>query len=614
MADLTLLGSASFSASSNAAFNQELSGGASNSALTFHGRSAFTVEFRLTATESQSGLRVFVGKEKSFWIGKHAESGAEGITCRYGSSPNEEKINASIVPVVGQTYHIALVLGPLGGKLFVDGVLTGSNSTPYSSSTPASSAFPFVINEGFNSNSPAIDSTAKIDEVAVFDYEKYDASFTPPTAPYVGDESGLVSLYHLDGDGVDSKGAAPSVSIYPDNTAIVYSPYNWLVNSTSAKTVNPGAYFKTILNGASATLVFDTSLVSATRIPNIRVYMNGDLVVDQKLAETVTVNKPSDSSANSHLIEFYLDAAPHTTDRWAGDEGGVIFKGLAASSISTPVKRPYKTLIFGDSITEGFKTLSGSNSGDNEVDNNSATRSWAKRLGELLNSEVGVIAWAGQGIQKGGSGNIPQLSDAWDFLWSGQPNDFSDSPNLCIWLHGQNDGTASTVTQGLLALNAQLAAMKGTKFVLLRPLKSNDQAANLQTIVGTCDEPKRVRYQDTAGIHNENDGPDTTHPYAFSCMAKIAPSFGNLLKDDIGEIFTGTPSSLTLTIDAPNGDHKTVLLDENENVVYSGEVSYSNGSATLSGLEVASSSLLRGYVDSGSTVSSEGCGVKGESI
>ncbi|MBJ2129056.1 hypothetical protein JC525_08915 [Alteromonas sp. IB21] len=71
---------------------------------------------------------------------------------------------------------------------------------------------------------------------------------------------------------------------------------------------------------------------------------------------------------------------------------------------------------------------------------------------------------------------------------------------------------------------------------------------------------------------------------------------------------------ITLDIGAPDGTYKTYLMDVDDNEVFSGNVAYSGGSATITGLSVAAGTLLRGYVDSGNTLESEGCGIKGVTV
>ena len=71
---------------------------------------------------------------------------------------------------------------------------------------------------------------------------------------------------------------------------------------------------------------------------------------------------------------------------------------------------------------------------------------------------------------------------------------------------------------------------------------------------------------------------------------------------------------VTFDIGAPDGTYKTYLMDVDDNEVFSGNVAYSGGSATITGLSVPAGTFLRGYVDSGNTVSSEGCGIKGVTV
>lgn len=72
-------------------------------------------------------------------------------------------------------------------------------------------------------------------------------------------------------------------------------------------------------------------------------------------------------------------------------------------------------------------------------------------------------------------------------------------------------------------------------------------------------------------------------------------------------------SSLSLNVSsAPDGVHYTVLLDTSDNVIHRRAITYTSGAAEITALPVASGSLVRGYVDAGSTLLSEGCGVKGE--
>lgn len=72
-------------------------------------------------------------------------------------------------------------------------------------------------------------------------------------------------------------------------------------------------------------------------------------------------------------------------------------------------------------------------------------------------------------------------------------------------------------------------------------------------------------------------------------------------------------SELSLSVSGvPDGSHYTILLDANDNVIHRRNITYYSGVANMSALPVDSGSLVRGVVDAGNTVLSEGCGVKGE--
>lgn len=66
-------------------------------------------------------------------------------------------------------------------------------------------------------------------------------------------------------------------------------------------------------------------------------------------------------------------------------------------------------------------------------------------------------------------------------------------------------------------------------------------------------------------------------------------------------------------VGAPDGQHKTLLLDKNT-VIFSGSVNYLNENASVPNIRVTTGSVFRGYVDSGETELSEGCGVKGVTV
>lgn len=112
--------------------------------------------------------------------------------------------------------------------------------------------------------------------------------------------------------------------------------------------------------------------------------------------------------------------------------------------------------------------------------------------------------------------------------------------------------------------------------------------------------------------HQGQDFDETTFPTGDETHGSQAVMVEPVTIESL--VTEGTPPvtvSITLDIGAPEGTYKTYLMDVDDNEVFSGNVTYSGGSATITGLSVSAGTFLRGYVDSGNTVSSEGCGVKG---
>lgn len=338
--------------------------------------------------------------------------------------------------------------------------------------------------------------------------------------------SGTVDDFVLDDTGAGS-GVTPKA---PNDAGIYYSPYTWHKNSTRAKTINNGAYFKTVFTGASCVLSFNVSGVS-TPNPRLLIRVDGRTFQAETLAASITVTVPSDQDNDRHLLEVFVDATSETVNRWSPQATGVLLTGItlasSGDSLSLPTIRPKLLIAYGDSITEGVRTLA--ENGATDVARNSSMVSWLPELAARLNAEYANVGFGASGLINGGSGGVPRLADSWDLLWSGQARDFTTPPDYCVWLEGTNDGSSSTVTPGLLALNEQLAAMPGTRFYVMRPLNGTAQATNLQTICSTCDDPSRVSYVNTAGFWETYEASDSLHPYGYVNLSKIGPQMASAI-------------------------------------------------------------------------------------
>ncbi|MBB5714767.1 LamG-like jellyroll fold domain-containing protein [Sphingomonas aerophila] len=190
-------------------FGQELAGGYGFSPAAtdlMAGQATVTLEAWFSVAAAPSSLRVFVGQSQRCFLGVNAQgrlvagfnkqAAATGATVYINSSSGSA---AGTNPVVsdGARHHVALVMTPTGVTLYLDGAQVGSSATAF---WQGAATDKFGVGN-FNSTDTTFLWTGTLDEVAVWSTAKYSAAFTPPTTPYVGSETGLIGLYHLDGTG-----------------------------------------------------------------------------------------------------------------------------------------------------------------------------------------------------------------------------------------------------------------------------------------------------------------------------------------------------------------------------------------------------------------------------
>lgn len=149
-----------------------------------------------------SGTQVAVGQGGRCWIGVNNTGrligayNSDASTTTYIGGTTTSANGTNPVVTDGVRRHIALVAGPSGGSLYVDGVRIATNSAPL---WVGSASNRFTIRAFFMDGS--FPFTGAVDEVAVFNTAYYSgANFSAQTAPYTGTETGLIGLYHLDGN------------------------------------------------------------------------------------------------------------------------------------------------------------------------------------------------------------------------------------------------------------------------------------------------------------------------------------------------------------------------------------------------------------------------------
>lgn len=491
--------------------------------------------------------RVMIGHQGRFWIGVSASgqlsanytmaSGSTGLT------------SAGTGATDGAWHHAALVFTNGVGTLYLDGVQGTVGTQP---AVAGAADKPFIIG-GLSADSAlgGYDFAGSVDEVRLSSVVRYTGtSFTVPTAPFADSVSGTAALYHLESSGADSFGA--SVLIAPDDANVVYSPYNWHVTSARALSINPGAYVRTLLAGSltSVSLGFDVSNV-ATDLPQVAWRIDGGPWQSAEIAATITVPIPGTNTWGRHLIEWVIKSTSGTGSRWNSPwPNGVKFLGytVPAGATTAPItRRKLHGLVFGDSITEGVRTLRIDAKTTNGDD---ATLGWALLLADTLGAEIGVVGFQSQGWISPGAGFVPTFADAWDELFNGtaRPVATPQAPDFILINHATNDQTdpSATATSTLTAILATYPA--STKVMLLRAF-GGKWASQMQAVVTAIGNP-RLSYIDTTGWWTTSDSADSSHPNGLANLTQLAPRVAAAVRSTLGKG--------AMTIKRADGSVKTI--------------------------------------------------------
>jgi hypothetical protein len=197
----------------------------------------WTIEawLKTTATGTQAAVSYGTTTGGNVWMGSSGGKFAFGIDGTNGFDGTTQATSITIND--GAWHHCVLEMTNANNitqtqiaSTYVDGApgptLTGSVS--------AQQGYP-VGTIGRATNTTGMAWTGNIDEVALFVYPKYTASFTPPTAAYSGGEYGVSAVWHMDGGPYvagNALGAAAGQQFttrYPHAAAIRsgYASYAW---------------------------------------------------------------------------------------------------------------------------------------------------------------------------------------------------------------------------------------------------------------------------------------------------------------------------------------------------------------------------------------------------
>ncbi len=498
--------------------------------------SSFTLEAWVKLTAAPGQPIVAIGSGVVGYLGASAQ-GQEVCNVSAGTT--------SIVgPVItdGNWHLIDLVAGPSGFGCFLDGNSVGSSAV--AQNVPANTQFGVGTMGLYAGNNVW---SGEIDEASIWNVARYSATFSPPSVPYVGTETGLVALWHLNRNGLDF---AADLIVPASDPSILYSPYNWAISQASSTTNNAGAYFRLMFTGNSCAMNFDTSTAAA---PFSEIYWRvdgyeaGQPWTRTTPAANIVCTPPADlAAAPWHELEMVVKSTSETINRWNTSAPGTAVRlaGITLGSgaaYQRPLGAPWNILFFGDSITEGVRTIN--STAGNDTDRNDATMGWAYRLGQLMGAEVGIVGYGATGLTVGGNGGVPALTSTWNMLAGGVPRPAGTPPSLIVINEGTND-PANVTSAALTVLNGLIALYPDTPIALLVPFNQS-HVADLQQAALTCNRPGLVHLVQTGGVLNPANGVDNLllHPTGPNNEAFVAPRLGSMLTP----IMVGGSGGLTLS-------------------------------------------------------------------
>ena len=189
--------------------------------------------------------------------------------------------------------------------------------------------------------------------------------------------------------------------------AILYAPYVWLVQNGSAKTINSGAYWRVVFSGSTCVLHTDTSSATlAQPFSQFWARVDGGPLQQFVLAPgnpsfnvTLAPDYATTHSVAHHFLEVIVKSTTETRSRWAPQDTAVVFRGITLDNGATaraPRRRMFNVLFYGDSITEGVRTL-GWIGVQNDTDRNDAVRDYSFQVGSMLAAEFGIVGFGASG-------------------------------------------------------------------------------------------------------------------------------------------------------------------------------------------------------------------------
>jgi len=193
---MATLNSMTYGAQEQTGFNQTISGGtalAAGSSCPVFG--PFTLEMWFTCPTIPASIQVLFGGFASDFV---AINSSANIQTGSGTG--------AVTLVAGKRYHVAYQQGPAGSQIYLTNITDGTAGVRDFNSASAVTLNPggtqWTIRNHLGSFAL---SGGTVDEIAVFASQRYSgASYTCPTAPFVGNEANIMAVFHGDGNSNES--------------------------------------------------------------------------------------------------------------------------------------------------------------------------------------------------------------------------------------------------------------------------------------------------------------------------------------------------------------------------------------------------------------------------
>jgi len=465
--------------------------GGTTGPLSFPAGSSFTITARIKTSGAEPGPFVIAGYstktlDHDIWLAV-----ASGKLEFNALSPNTVSFTPGTHRVNDGTWHnVALVVDGSTATSYVDG-------TKDAVFTYADYAGDMSAGTAFIGGWPDTQNyfRGEIDEVAVYDAALTSPGTINPNKPIAKGAPGLIALYHLDNDYMDSCANvrpvvkavdAGSINVHVDDTHIVVSPYNWYRNSSAyLQSPNPGAYLKVGFTGTSLSLGVDVSPETAVNLakeqyPVVRYSIDyGPAVTLQLTPSTRQIDCAAGLRGGNHNLYIQYIAGYVFEDFWTPVnvvrltgftvDGGA---GLIAP-FGAGAAKPRNILCLGDSITNADDNVATFSGGiTNAVGTQDAEFGYVPPIAAALGAEYGVVAYGGASWDGGAAdGHTPGLMTFYNSLDSAHSRlvegKFSPAPSDIFINMGENNGPRNGDVSSLLASLRTASSSETNIFVIV---------------------------------------------------------------------------------------------------------------------------------------------------